>query len=119
MRNWLSLLAGLGLAAVGLWICPKLNGPMGAKTALAPQVMADFQPAGVRQSGRWPDVASRHRLLERAAAGFNYRLASGVSADRFVARELGEWRPVDDNHTPDGRQHNRRIEFGRLYGVEP
>lgn len=97
MFNWLSVLAGLALAAAGQWICAhpggrnaaaNIQGPLAAPIATAPAndrasvddsaavaappdraapyVAADFQPTGLRLSGRLPDAATRDRLLQRA-----------------------------------------------------
>lgn len=38
-------------------------------------------------------------------------MAQGMPASRFHARGYGQWRPVADNATPEGRARNRRIEI--------
>jgi len=36
---------------------------------------------------------------------------SGLAPYYFYVRSCGEWRPIGDNTTPDGRQENRRVEL--------
>ncbi|HRY30465.1 MAG TPA: OmpA family protein, partial [Elusimicrobiota bacterium] len=38
----------------------------------------------------------------------------GIPSERFILAGYGEYRPVSDNDTPDGRRHNRRIEINIL-----
>ena len=48
----------------------------------------------------------------RAASVKTYLVSKGVVASRLTATGFGQTKPVADNATPDGRQRNRRIEFG-------
>ncbi len=50
----------------------------------------------------------------RAAAARDYLVAKGLAAGRFETAGYGESRPIADNATPEGRLHNRRIEFAVL-----
>ena len=47
----------------------------------------------------------------RAESIIKYLISKGVSEDRLVARGYGESRPIDTNHTEEGRRRNRRVEF--------
>jgi chemotaxis protein MotB len=44
---------------------------------------------------------------------------SGVPADRLSAVAFGEWKPVGDNATPEGRAKNRRIEINLVDRDQP
>ena len=48
----------------------------------------------------------------RAASVKTYLVSKGVVATRLTATGFGQTKPIADNATPDGRQRNRRIEFG-------
>ncbi|HEY6840605.1 MAG TPA: OmpA family protein, partial [Chthoniobacterales bacterium] len=52
-------------------------------------------------------------LSERRANAVVARLSSryGISADRLVARGLGQLAPVASNDTEEGRSKNRRVEM--------
>ncbi len=47
----------------------------------------------------------------RAAAVRNYLIDQGVPASRITALGMGDRFPVASNHTPEGRQRNRRAEI--------
>lgn len=57
-----------------------------------------------------PD-GNRRLSLARAQAVRDALVRRGIAADRLLAEGLGDSRPVADNSTPEGRRHNRRIEF--------
>ena len=48
----------------------------------------------------------------RAEAVKTYLTSKGVAASRMTTAGFGQTRPIADNATPEGRQRNRRIEFG-------
>ncbi len=48
---------------------------------------------------------------ERAKAVVFYLTARGIDPKRLSWRGFGKSLPVDSNDTPEGRQHNRRVEF--------
>ena len=54
---------------------------------------------------------------DRADAVLVYLVKSGQSRDRFEVIGYGEDNPADTNDTPQGRAHNRRIEFIALEGT--
>lgn len=47
----------------------------------------------------------------RAASVLNFFIAKGVDPNRFSIAGYGEYRPVADNATDDGRAKNRRVEM--------
>ncbi len=58
------------------------------------------------------DPASNKTLsLARAESVKKYLADKGVAADSLATNGFGEERPIADNGTPEGRQHNRRIEL--------
>ena len=59
------------------------------------------------------DAAANQLLSEaRAAAVKTYLQSKGVAGQRMTTAGLGQSKPIADNATPEGRQRNRRIEFG-------
>ena len=52
------------------------------------------------------------RLSEdRAQAVLEYLVAHGIDRQRLSWKGFGKTQPVDSNDTPEGRQHNRRVEY--------
>lgn len=47
----------------------------------------------------------------RANAVRDYLINKGIAAERLTAKGFGDTRPVAPNTTPEGRRHNRRVEF--------
>ena len=43
----------------------------------------------------------------------------GIDTDRLSAVAYGEWKPVGDNDTPEGRAKNRRIEINLVDRDQP
>ncbi|TBR19461.1 hypothetical protein EPO15_14175 [bacterium] len=63
-----------------------------------------------------PILGGRHKTnwelsAARAFAVIEFLRSTGLPANRFRARGYGEFRPVGDNATPEGRRRNRRIEL--------
>ena len=57
-------------------------------------------------------VEGNRRLSEnRAKAVMLYLIEKGVDSKRLTARGYGESIPIDTNDTPEGRSHNRRVEY--------
>ncbi|MEN9997210.1 MAG: hypothetical protein RI922_200 [Bacteroidota bacterium] len=48
---------------------------------------------------------------KRAEALINYFVSHGLSKDRIEIDFKGEKDPIDSNDTPEGKQHNRRVDF--------
>jgi OOP family OmpA-OmpF porin len=61
-------------------------------------------------SGGYNQVLSEHR----ANAVRSYLIGQGIAADHLSAKGYGEMQPVADNHTPEGRKQNRRVELRML-----
>lgn len=50
--------------------------------------------------------------VKRAVAVYDYLTSKGISGDRLtIISGFGAAKPVSTNDTPDGRQHNRRVEL--------
>jgi OOP family OmpA-OmpF porin len=47
----------------------------------------------------------------RAQAVYRYLTEKGIAADRLPVNGYGDRRPIADNSTAEGRQHNRRVAF--------
>ena len=57
-------------------------------------------------------VEGNRRLSEnRAKAVMLYLIEKGVDSKRLTAHGYGESIPIDTNDTPEGRSHNRRVEY--------
>lgn len=60
------------------------------------------------------DELNMNLSRERAISVVNYLKGKGVSASKISYDYFGESRPIDTNATPEGRRHNRRVEFELL-----
>ena len=58
-------------------------------------------------------TVEHNRILSeaRAKAVADYLVAHGIDRSRLSWRGFGKTRPIDSNDTPEGRQHNRRVEY--------
>ena len=57
-------------------------------------------------------IEFNQRLSEqRAKAVADYLMTNGIDSSRLIWNGYGKSQPVDDNNTPEGRQHNRRVEY--------
>ena len=70
------------------------------------QVHTDSIP--VRRGSRWP--TNWELSTARAAKLVRYLIDKGVAGERLSIGGYGEYRPVADNSTPEGRRQNRRVE---------
>ena len=70
-------------------------------------------------TGHTDNVGDENRNLDlsinRAMAVKKYFESKGISATRLVSSGQGEYRPIADNSTKDGRQQNRRVELTGKY----
>ena len=62
----------------------------------------------LRQGSKWP--TNWELSTARAAKLARYLIDKGVAPERLSIGGYGEYRPVADNSTPEGRQQNRRVE---------
>lgn len=60
---------------------------------------------------RGGDIYNQKLSESRAYSVKNALVAQGVEASRLIIRGYGEDQPVASNHTPTGRQQNRRVEI--------
>ncbi len=51
----------------------------------------------------------------RAQAIIDFFVKNGISVDRLTVEFKGEKDPIDTNKTPEGKQHNRRVDFAFVY----
>lgn len=58
-----------------------------------------------------PDGYNDELSKRRAEAIIQYFVKQGISEDRIQIEFHGEKKPVDNNHTKEGKQRNRRVEF--------
>lgn len=59
-------------------------------------------------AGRWP--SNWELSTDRALAVLRYLTEFGVAEEQFQVMGLGEFRPLYDNTTPEGRAYNRRVD---------
>jgi len=57
------------------------------------------------------DAYNQQLSLNRANSVGTYLQSHGVNGQRIVTFGAGEARPIASNSTPDGKQHNRRVEL--------
>lgn len=55
----------------------------------------------------------------RAASVRQWLTAHGIAASRLASKGYGATRPVADNHTPEGKAKNRRVELVNLAAAAP
>jgi OOP family OmpA-OmpF porin len=55
----------------------------------------------------WNDTLSQMR----ADSVKDFLVANGIAASRLTAKGYGSSDPIDSNDTPEGRHHNRRVDF--------
>ncbi|NVJ18656.1 OmpA family protein [Myxococcus sp. AM010] len=64
------------------------------------------------------DAMNEALSYRRAERVREFLISQGVSRDRVEVRGLGEYRPVANNSTPEGRANNRRVEIILPHGGE-
>ncbi|MBI1836807.1 MAG: OmpA family protein [Flavobacteriia bacterium] len=57
------------------------------------------------------DLYNEDLSRRRAQAITDFFVQHGLKADRLKIEFNGEKNPIDSNNTPEGKQHNRRVEF--------
>jgi OOP family OmpA-OmpF porin len=57
------------------------------------------------------DAYNIHLSKQRAQSLIDFFIANGLSKDRIEIDFKGESAPVDTNKTPEGKKHNRRVDF--------
>jgi outer membrane protein OmpA-like peptidoglycan-associated protein len=81
----------------------------------AVKVLNDHPDIKIEIGGHTDSTGSREYNLDlsrrRARSVKEYFLKKGIDDKRLTTRGYGPDKPVDDNETPEGRSHNRRIEF--------
>jgi outer membrane protein OmpA-like peptidoglycan-associated protein len=79
------------------------------------KLMKDIPSLKIELSSHTDNVGSDEYNMklskERAQSVVSFLEASGIAADRLVAKGYGETQPITTNTTEEGRQANRRTEF--------
>jgi outer membrane protein OmpA-like peptidoglycan-associated protein len=82
-------------------------------------LMAKKPNAKLKLSGHTDDIGETEANLDlskrRAEAVKKFLVEKGVSADRIIVEYFGEFKPIADNTTPEGRQKNRRVEMELVF----
>ena len=60
------------------------------------------------------EEANQKLSEERAKAVVTKLVEMGITNDRLSAKGFGESKPLSDNHSPEGRANNRRVEFVKM-----
>lgn len=93
------------LTAQGAATLDEVAAALGRSTALTVSIAGHTDSQG--------DAAANQLLSEaRAVAVKTYLATKGVAAPRMTTAGYGQSKPIADNAAPEGRQRNRRIEFG-------
>lgn len=93
-------------------------------------ILKDVQDKAIRIEGHTDNVLISPSLQRRyptnwelsAARAINvtrFLQRQGIPADRLSAVAYGEWKPVGDNASPEGRAKNRRIEINLVDRDQP
>ncbi len=79
------------------------------------QYLKEHPTMVVEIAGHTDSVGSEQYNLylsrRRAEAVRNYFIQKGIDPERLIARGYGEYQPIADNGTPEGRARNRRVEI--------
>jgi outer membrane protein OmpA-like peptidoglycan-associated protein len=79
------------------------------------EVLQQYPLSDVEISGHTDSQGPAHynqRLSERRAESVKtFMVAESIEASRITARGYGESQPIASDDTPEGRQHNRRVEI--------
>ncbi len=62
-----------------------------------------------------PEAFNLQLSQKRAQSVADYLVERGIDASRLTVQGLGEANPIADNHTPEGRAKNRRVEIKFSY----
>jgi len=85
-------------------------------------ILKNVEDKSIRIEGHTDNVQIAGSLLKRYPSNWELSAArainvarllqrKGIPGERLSAVAFGEWKPVGDNHTPEGRAQNRRIEI--------
>lgn len=85
-------------------------------------ILKEVEGKSIRIEGHTDNVQISGSLLKRYQSNWELSAARAINIARFLQREgipgerlsavaFGEWRPIGDNSTPEGRAQNRRIEI--------
>ena len=85
-------------------------------------ILKDIEDKFIRIEGHTDNVQISGSLLKRYPSNWELSAARAINVARFLQQEgvpggrlsavaFGEWKPVGDNNTPEGRAQNRRIEI--------
>ena len=61
------------------------------------------------------DIYNEDLSRRRSQAIIDFFVANGIKVDKLNIEFKGEMNPIDTNKTPDGKQHNRRVDFEFIY----
>ena len=61
------------------------------------------------------DIYNEDLSKRRAQAIIDYFVQNGIKVDKLNVEFKGEKNPIDTNKTPEGKQHNRRVDFEFIY----
>ena len=79
------------------------------------EIMKAYPQVRVKFGGYTDNTGNPEQNLllsrERSSSVMNQVVALGVDASRLAAEGHGEQNPIADNATPEGRQHNRRVDI--------
>ena len=78
-------------------------------------IMRQYPDYNLTISGHTDNIGSDETNLalskRRAAACLRFIVATGIQENRISSAGFGEYNPIADNASPDGRRVNRRVEF--------
>ena len=61
------------------------------------------------------DIYNEDLSRRRSQAIIDFFVAHGIKVDKLNIEFKGEKNPIDSNKTPDGKKHNRRVDFEFIY----
>lgn len=93
-------------------------------------ILKDVQDKAIRIEGHTDNVLISPSLQKRYPTNWELSAARAINVTRFLQRQgiptdrlaavaYGEWKPVGDNATPEGRAKNRRIEINLVDRDQP
>lgn len=93
-------------------------------------ILKDVQDKAIRIEGHTDNVLISPSLRKRYPTNWELSAARAINVTRFLQKQgipagrlsavaYGEWKPVGDNATPEGRAKNRRIEINLVDRDQP